>query len=128
MHSKLLPYLIPNYVEQDGYDSSLWTTQFTRNSPIQLLLFYKVLQKRLQHRQNYFYLLCNSKEESRTVNYCTKHIKGRRGLKGPPTTARAGQLTQFRESRPTPPTTAAFPLFPPRTKCHIAHEEAACCN
>ena len=44
-----------------------------------------------------------------------KHIKGRRGLKGPPATDRAERLTLFRESRPTPPTAATAPALPPPT-------------
>ena len=42
-----------------------------------------------------------------------------------PTTDRAEQPIRFRENCPTPPKTAAFPLFPPRTTVHIAREEAA---
>ena len=43
--------------------------------------FLKTFTKRLQKSQKYFYLLSNSKEASRTVNYCTRQYKGRRGIK-----------------------------------------------
>ena len=39
---------------------------------------YKFLQKILPKSQKSVYLLCNPKEEGRTVNYRTKHMKGRR--------------------------------------------------
>ena len=45
--------------------------------------FLQMFTKRLQKNQKYFCLLCNSKGESRIVNYDTGQIKGRRVLKGP---------------------------------------------
>ena len=45
LHAPLFPirshcfYFIPQYVEQDGYDPSLWTVQLTLCSPLQLLIF-----------------------------------------------------------------------------------------
>ena len=36
-----------------------------------------------KNSQKYFYLLCNSKEESRTVRYSKTQCKRRRSLKGP---------------------------------------------
>ena len=82
-------------------------------SQIQLLIhiFYKILQKNCNH-QKYFYLLCNSKKESRKVNYGTGHKKGGRGLKGPRRPTELSELLNFEEgSRPTPPTTVIFLLF-----------------
>ena len=45
-----------------------------------------------------FYLLCNSKEGSRTVHYSTKDIKGRRGLKGPRRPTEPSDSLQFKEA------------------------------
>ena len=46
----------------------------------------------------FFYLLCNSKEEVHTVNYDTKNIKGRRGLKGPRRPTEPSDLLKFEEA------------------------------
>ena len=46
------------------------------------LYLLRLLQK-ITKKPKIFFLLCNSKEESPTINYCTWRRKGRRGLKGP---------------------------------------------
>ena len=51
-------------------------------------------------------MLCNPKEDSHTRWTTQDNIKGRRELKGYRRPARVEQLTLFRESRPTQPTTA----------------------
>ena len=56
--------------------------------------FYK---KKLQNAK-YIFLLCNSKEESRTVNYGTGHIKSRRGLKGPRRPTQPNDLVYFEKA------------------------------
>ena len=84
--------------------------------------------KNLQKGQKHFYLLCNSKEESRTAHDGTRQYKGRRGLKGSRWPAKLGRLILFRASCPTLPTTAVFPLSPPRTRFCTAREENVYCN
>ena len=80
------------------------------------------LQK--QHKKpKIIFLLCNSKEENRTVNYNTKRIQRPPRAKRPPTTNRAGRLTRFRESCPTPPTCAAFPTSQPPPKFRKCSED-----
>ena len=61
---------------------------------LSLQIFTKIIAKSQEH----VYLLCNSKEESRTVNYRTKHIKGRRGLKGPRRPTEPSDLLYFEKT------------------------------
>ena len=111
-------YLIPDYLEHDGYDSPMRTIQLPLYSLIQLLLYISYnFYKNLQKIQKYF-LFCSSKEESRTVRYCTRHIKRPPRAKRPPTTGGAERITLFRESRPTPPTYVIFLSSPQRPKFH----------
>ena len=81
-----------------------------------------------QKSQKYFYLLCNSKEGSRTVHYSTKSIKRPPRAKRPPTTNRAGRLTRFRESRPTPPTNEDSRLSRQTTSLRNVDETTSCSN
>ena len=60
--------------------------------------FLQIFTKILQESQKYVYLLCISKEESRTVNYCTRQYKGHRGLKGPRRSTEPSDLLYFEKA------------------------------
>ena len=120
------------------FDSQLlrarWLRFFTVDDPVYAQLansaptFLQIFTKKIATQPKLFLFVVQLQRRNPYSKLLHKTYKRPARAKRPPTTTRAGRLTQFRESRPTPPTTAAFPLFPPRTKCHIAHEEAACCN
>ena len=71
---------------------------------------YNLLRKILQ-TPKLFLIVVQFQEESRTVNYGTRHIKKLPRAKRPPTTDRAERLTLIRKSRSTRPTTVVFPPF-----------------
>ena len=85
--------------------------QVTRYSPYPLLTSYKFFTKRLQKAKNIFLFVVQfqGRRPYRKLLY-KKYIKPPRA-KRPPTTDRAERLTLIRESRPTAPTSAGFPLF-----------------
>ena len=60
--------------------------------------FLQIFTKTLQKSQKYFSLLCNSKEESRTVNYGTTQCKSRRKLKSPRRPTEPSDLLDFEKT------------------------------
>ena len=120
------------------FDSQLcrarWLRFFSVDNPAYAQLansaptFLQVFTKKIATQPKLFLFLVQLQRRKPYSKLLHKTYKRPPTAKRPTTTARAGRLPQFRESRPTPQTTADFPLFPPRTKCHIAHEEAAGCN
>ena len=84
--------------EQNGHDLSQWMIQLTLNLSTQSPAFLQFLQKLSQNSQKYFFLLCNSKEKSRTVKYGTTQYKSRRRLKGPRRPTEPSDLLDFEKA------------------------------
>ena len=60
--------------------------------------FSKFSTKTIAKKPKFFYLLCNSKEESRTINYGTRQYKSRRRLKGPRRPTEPSDLLDFEKA------------------------------
>ena len=71
-------------------------------------------KKNIAKSRKYVYLLCNSKEERRTVNYRTKKNKRPPSAKRPRRPTEPSELL-FRKNCPTPPTGVIFLLSQQRT-------------
>ena len=69
-----------------------------------------------------FYLVCNSKEGSRTVHYSTKYIKGRRGLKDPRRPTEPSDLLDFEEAARLRQQTKILSFLGERPVCEILAE------
>ena len=116
-------YLFRNYIELDGYYLSMWIIQLTLCSPIQLLIFCKFLQKGCKKAKIIFYLLCISKEESRTVNYGTRQYRGSRGRKGPRRRTKSSELLDFEEAARLRQQSQFFCLFSGRPAFKITAQK-----
>ena len=75
--------------------------------------FLQIFTKRLQKSQKSFYLLCSSKEESRTVNYGARQYKGRRKLKGPRRPTEPSDILDFEKTAQLRQQTYFFKPLPP---------------
>ena len=104
--------MIPDYIERDGYDQSLWTIQFTLCSVIQLLIYisYNFLQK-ITKKPKVFFFVVQFQRRKPHSKLLYKTLKKPPMTKRPPKTDGMEQLTLFRENRPAPPTSADFLPF-----------------